>query len=84
MPPATIHHLNAHRVVQLPVKTLDQIARDHEGQHHRAFVGGIRPVREPALVRFFRRNAERIGIACYVVAVLAGCWFAFQLGRGGL
>ena len=30
-----IHHLHAHRMVALPVKTLDQIVRDHgaEAQH---------------------------------------------------
>ena len=25
----TIHHLNTHRVVRLPVKTLDDLAREH-------------------------------------------------------
>lgn len=31
-----------------------------------------------------RRLVHRVGIVCYVVAVSAACYFAFQLGRGAL
>lgn len=34
------------------------------------------------LVEFMRRWQFRIGIACYIVAVAVGCYFAFQVGRG--
>lgn len=34
------------------------------------------------LVAFFRRWQFRIGIACYAIAVVTACVFAFQMGRG--
>lgn len=34
------------------------------------------------LVRFFRRWQFHIFIACYAVAVVTACYFAFRLGLG--
>jgi hypothetical protein len=76
-----------HRVVELPVRTLDEIAREAEGQHKPDLYEALRHVdhRPPLgerLVRFFRRNSFSVGVVCYVVAVAVGMYFAFQIGRG--
>jgi hypothetical protein len=74
-----------HRVVELPVRTLDEIAREAEGQPDAWPYDEsecVEDMLDLALVRFFRRNSFSVDVVCYVLAVAVGMYFAFQIGRG--
>lgn len=80
-------HLNTHRTVMVPVKTLDDLAREHRVEPPRDYAEPFVPSRnQPTfgekLVDFARRWQFRFAVASYVIAVAAGCYFAFQVGRG--
>ena len=83
----TLHHL--HRVVELPIKTLDDLAREHGVEAPRDYAPPFtfvasrnQPTFGEKLVDFARRWQFRFAVASYVIAVAAGCYFAFQVGRG--
>ena len=71
-----------HRVVELPVRTLDDIVREHgsDAVHREPRHVTVEPERR--LVAFFRERQFEIGMVCLGIATLAACWFAFQMGRG--
>lgn len=78
----TVHRL--HRVIELPVKRLDDVARENRVDTDDWLRRDDRPYVTfgDMLVAFFRRSASVIGWSLYVLGVLTAMYFAFQLRRG--
>jgi hypothetical protein len=75
--PVGVRFIRPHELARLNGEPVDLIQQLRQREHRYEPTAGER------LVEFFRRNGELVvASGCYVLTILIGMYFAYQLGRG--